>query len=68
VDVESQSLSGGPPPGKNAVRLNDGVKFGWEMVPADGGDPAGAGLEFLVLSSMRSRSTSQRVGRPAEVN
>jgi hypothetical protein len=51
VDVESQSLSGGRPPGKNAVRLNDVVKFGWEIVPADGGEPAGAGLEFLVLDA-----------------
>ncbi len=25
------------------------VKFNWEMIPADGGEVAGAGLEVLVL-------------------
>ncbi|GIG45373.1 hypothetical protein Dsi01nite_034140 [Dactylosporangium siamense] len=32
-----------------AERLREVVKFRWVMVPRDGGDPVGAGLEFLVL-------------------
>lgn len=34
-----------------AERLHDMVKFRWEMVPSTGGDPAGAGLEILVLGA-----------------
>ena len=30
-------------------RLGDVVKFTWDMVPADGGEVAGTGLEVLVL-------------------
>lgn len=33
----------------DADRLHDIVKFHWEMVPAAGGEPAGVGLEVLVL-------------------
>lgn len=33
----------------DAERLHDLVKFRWEMVPHDGGDVAGVGLEILVL-------------------
>jgi hypothetical protein len=33
----------------NADRLAGVVKFNWEMVPTGGGEPAGAGLEILVL-------------------
>jgi hypothetical protein len=33
----------------NADRLGDVVKFNWEMIPANGGEVAGAGLEVLVL-------------------
>lgn len=36
-------------PRNNAVRLADIVKFNWEMVPTGGGEPAGVGLEILVL-------------------
>src|SRR5512133_1455046 len=35
----------------DAVRLGDMVKFGWEMVPAAGGEPAGSGLEILILDA-----------------
>jgi hypothetical protein len=35
----------------NADRLGDVVKFNWEMIPADGGEAAGAGLEILVLGT-----------------
>jgi hypothetical protein len=33
----------------NAERLHDVVKFNWEMVPRDGGEVAGVGLEILIL-------------------
>ena len=33
----------------NADRLGDVVKFNWEMVPVEGGEVAGVGLEVLVL-------------------
>ncbi|GAA1618542.1 hypothetical protein GCM10009733_013560 [Nonomuraea maheshkhaliensis] len=36
-------------PRNNADRLADIVKFTWEMVPTGGGEPAGVGLEILVL-------------------
>jgi hypothetical protein len=35
----------------NADRLDDVVKFNWEMIPAGGGEVAGAGLEILVLDT-----------------
>ena len=35
----------------NADRLGDVVKFNWEMIPAGGGEVAGAGLEILVLDT-----------------
>ncbi len=38
-------------PRDNADRLADIVKFTWEMVPTDGGEPVGAGLEILVLGA-----------------
>jgi hypothetical protein len=37
-------------PREEASRLHDVVKFGWEMVPVNGGEPAGGGLEVLVLA------------------
>ena len=36
-------------PRDNAARLGNVVKFNWDMVPTGGGEPAGAGLEILVL-------------------
>jgi hypothetical protein len=33
----------------NVARLGDVVKFSWDMVPTRG-NPAGCGLEFLVLA------------------
>ncbi|MFI6513752.1 hypothetical protein ACIBCT_39635 [Streptosporangium sp. NPDC050855] len=36
-------------PRGGAGRVGDMVTFAWEMVPTDGGEPAGAGLEVLVL-------------------
>jgi hypothetical protein len=33
----------------NADRLDNLVKFNWEMVPSGGGEPAGVGLEILVF-------------------
>jgi hypothetical protein len=38
-------------PRDNADRLGDVVKFNWEMIPADGGEAAGVGLEILVLDT-----------------
>ncbi|MFI6843702.1 hypothetical protein OG535_30270 [Kitasatospora sp. NBC_00085] len=32
-----------------AVRLRDCLRFTWEMVPVDGGEPVGSGLEVLLL-------------------
>jgi hypothetical protein len=34
-----------------ATRVQDVVTLRWEMVPASGGEPAGAGLEVLVLDA-----------------
>jgi hypothetical protein len=36
-------------PRPDAQRLDDVVKFGWEMVPAGGGEVLGGGLELVVL-------------------
>ncbi len=36
-------------PRGNPSRLDDVVKFGWEMVAKETGEVAGAGLEFVVL-------------------
>jgi hypothetical protein len=36
-------------PRGNAKRLGNIVTFGWEMIPATGGEVAGAGLEILLL-------------------
>ncbi len=36
-------------PRDNADRLDNVVKFNWEMVPSGGGEVAGVGLEILVL-------------------
>jgi hypothetical protein len=33
----------------NADRLHDVVKFNWEMVPQDGGEVVGVGLEIFIL-------------------
>jgi len=38
-------------PRGNADRLGNVVKFNWEMIPAEGGEAAGAGLEILVLDT-----------------
>ena len=35
----------------NAGRLHNIVKFTWDMVPTDGGEAAGTGLEILVLGA-----------------
>ncbi|QXE38836.1 hypothetical protein KQY30_02005 [Streptomyces sp. GMY02] len=35
----------------NTDRLHDIVKFNWEMVPRDGGEAVGVGLEILVLDA-----------------
>jgi hypothetical protein len=34
---------------QDAVRLDDVVKFSWEMLPVTGGEVVGGGVEFLVL-------------------
>jgi hypothetical protein len=34
-----------------AVQVGEVIKFGWEMVPAAGGNPAATGLEFLLLDA-----------------
>jgi hypothetical protein len=50
-------------PRDNADRLGNVVKFSWEMVPTAGGDPAGGGLEFLVLDDDgRIKSDYQFIG------
>jgi hypothetical protein len=33
----------------NAKALRNAVTFGWEMIPAGGGNVAAAGLQFLIL-------------------
>jgi hypothetical protein len=38
-------------PRDHAVQIGDVIKFGWEMVPAAGGDAAATGLEFLLLDA-----------------
>jgi hypothetical protein len=38
-------------PRDGAMRVGDVIKFGWEMVPAGGGESAAAGLEFLILDA-----------------
>jgi hypothetical protein len=38
-------------PAGDAARLRDMVKFRWEMVPRDGGDVAGRGLQVVVLDA-----------------
>jgi hypothetical protein len=35
----------------DAARLHDVVTFTWEMVPVEGGDAAGGGLDVLVLDT-----------------
>lgn len=35
----------------NATRLHNVVNFAWEMVPVDGGDAVGGGLEVLILDT-----------------
>jgi hypothetical protein len=42
-----------------AVRLNDVVKFRWEMVPVDGGEPVGGGVDVFVLRDGRVRTDYQ---------
>lgn len=50
-------------PRGNADRLGNIVKFSWEMLPAAGGDPAGGGLEFLMLDGDgRIKSDYQFIG------
>ena len=36
-------------PRDNADRLGNVVKFAWEMVPTDGSEVAGVGLEILIF-------------------
>jgi hypothetical protein len=38
-------------PRGDAVQVGDVITFGWEMVPAAGGDTAATGLEFLLLDA-----------------
>jgi hypothetical protein len=38
-------------PRDDAMQIGDVIKFGWEMVPAAGGDVAATGLEFLLLDT-----------------
>ena len=38
-------------PRGDAMQIGDAVKFGWEMVPATGGDAVATGLEFLLLDA-----------------
>lgn len=38
-------------PRDNVARLDDIVKFNWEMVPTNGGEVAGIGLEILILGT-----------------
>jgi hypothetical protein len=38
-------------PRGGAAQIGDVVKFGWEMVPAAGGDVAAIGLEFVLLDA-----------------
>jgi hypothetical protein len=48
----------------DAVRVGDAVKFRWEMVTPDGGAPAGAGLEFLIVDARgRIRTDYQFIER-----
>jgi hypothetical protein len=35
----------------DATQLGDVVRFGWEMVAAASGEPAGAGVEFVILDA-----------------
>jgi ribosomal protein L27 len=36
-------------PRGDTVQLGDVVKFGWDMIAVAGGQPAGAGVEFVIL-------------------
>jgi hypothetical protein len=48
----------------DAVQVRDVIKFGWEMVRVDDGDPAAAGVEFVMLDvSGRIRLDYQFVER-----
>lgn len=38
-------------PRGDATQLGEVVMFAWEMVPVSGGEPAGAGVEFVILDS-----------------
>jgi hypothetical protein len=38
-------------PRDEGMRVGDVIKFGWEMVPARGGEATAAGLEFLILDA-----------------
>lgn len=50
-------------PCTDVVRLNDVVKFSWEMVPVDGGPAAGGGLQVVVLDQDdRIRADYQFIG------
>jgi hypothetical protein len=40
-------------PRGDAMQIGDAIKFGWEMVPAGGGEVAASGLEFLLLDAHR---------------
>jgi hypothetical protein len=49
----------------NADRLDNVVKFNWEMVPVGGGDVAGVGLEVLVLGTDGRIETDYQFIEPA---
>jgi hypothetical protein len=52
-------------PRADAERLQDVVKFRWEMVPAGGGEVAGVGLEILLLDENdRIRADYQFIESP----
>jgi hypothetical protein len=51
-------------PRGQAAQIGDVIKFGWEMVPAAGGDAAATGLEFLLLDAQgRTRCDYQFIER-----
>lgn len=47
----------------NAARLDDVVKFSWEMVRTNDGEVSGVGLEVLVLDDDRIRVDYQFIER-----
>jgi hypothetical protein len=51
-------------PRDDAMQVGDVIKFGWEMVSAEGGDAAATGLDFLLLDAVgRIRRDYQFIDR-----